>query len=110
LLDASVPELAAAAVARLLADERRRTGSRPITRLIAHVGGRDVLDAIEKSCPGFDLAASREVLRECGNMSSPSVLFALERALRDGSPDEKGDWWLTSFGAGFSAHGCRIGL
>ena len=33
-----------------------------------------------------------------------------ERALRDGSPDEKGDWWLTSFGAGFSAHGCRVGL
>jgi alkylresorcinol/alkylpyrone synthase len=78
--------------------------------MIAHVGGRDVLDAIEKSCPGFDLTASREILRECGNMSSPSVLFALERALRDGAPDEKGDWWLTSFGAGFSAHGCRVGL
>jgi len=78
--------------------------------MIAHVGGRDVLDAIEKSCHGFDLTASREILRECGNMSSPSVLFALDRALRDGSPDEKGDWWLTSFGAGFSAHGCRVGL
>jgi len=49
-------------------------------------------------------------LRECGNVSSPSVLFALERALRDGSPDEEGDWWLTSFGAGFSAHGCRVGI
>jgi predicted naringenin-chalcone synthase len=43
-------------------------------------------------------------------LSSPSVLFALERALRDGLPDERGDWWLTSFGAGFSAHGCRVGL
>ena len=57
-----------------------------------------------------DLSMSRQILREGGNMSSPSVLFALERALRDGSPDEKNDWWLTSFGAGFSAHGCRIGL
>jgi alkylresorcinol/alkylpyrone synthase len=109
LLDAAVPKLAAAAVETLLAGERNRAGV-PITRMIAHVGGRDVLDAIEKSCPGFDLTASREVLRECGNMSSPSVLFALERALRDGSPDEKGDWWLTSFGAGFSAHGCRVGV
>ena len=27
----------------------------------------------------------------------------------DGAPDEKSDWWLTSFGAGFSAHGCRVG-
>jgi alkylresorcinol/alkylpyrone synthase len=110
LLDAAVPKLAAAAVAELLAGERRRPGSRPIARIIVHVGGRDVLNTIEKSCPGFDLAPSRQVLRECGNMSSPSVLFALERALRDESPDEKGDWWLTSFGAGFSAHGCRVGL
>lgn len=109
LLDAGVPGLAAAAVEQLLADGRR-PGGRPITRMVAHVGGRDVLDAIEKSCAGYDLTASRQVLRECGNMSSPSVLFALDRALRDGSPDEKGDWWLTSFGAGFSAHGCRVGL
>ena len=110
LLDASVPELAAAAVNQLLTAERARTGARPITRIIAHVGGRDVLDAIERTCGDCDLTASRQVLRECGNMSSPSVLFALERALRDESPDANGDWWLTSFGAGFSAHGCRVGV
>lgn len=109
LLHPSVPALAAAAVEQLLADERTRPAGRPISRLIAHVGGRDVLDAIEHACADYDLAASRQVLRECGNMSSPSVLFALERALRDRSPDEKSDWWLTSFGAGFSAHGCRVG-
>ncbi|MDP2138909.1 MAG: 3-oxoacyl-[acyl-carrier-protein] synthase III C-terminal domain-containing protein [Candidatus Didemnitutus sp.] len=109
LLDAAVPELAAAAVAQLLADERARRGARPISRLIAHVGGRDVLDAIARSCDDCDLTASRDVLRDCGNMSSPSVLFALERALQSGAPDDASDWWLTSFGAGFSAHGCRIG-
>ena len=110
LLHASVPSLAAAAVGQLLADERNRPDARPITRIVSHTGGRDVLDAIENACSGCDLTASREVLREYGNMSSPSVLFALERALRDGAPDETGDWWLTSFGAGFSAHGCRIGV
>lgn len=110
LLDASVPKLAAAAVEQLWTDERKRPGARPISRLIAHVGGRDVLDAIEQACGGCDLSASRQILRECGNMSSPSVLFALERALREGSPDKTSDWWLTSFGAGFAAHGCRIGL
>ena len=110
LLHPAVPGLAAAAVADLLAGERRRPASRPITRLVAHVGGRDVLDAIEQTCADGDLAASRQVLRECGNMSSPSVLFALDRALRNGSPDAKADWWLTSFGAGFSAHGCRVGI
>ena len=110
LLHPSVPALAAAAVGQLLTGERTRPGGRPISRIIAHVGGRDVLDAIEQTCAGYDLTASRQVLRECGNLSSPSVLFALDRALRDGSPDEKGDWWLTSFGAGFSARGCRVGL
>jgi len=42
-------------------------------------------------CDPAMVAASRQVLRECGNLSSPSVLFALERALRDGSPDEMGE-------------------
>jgi alkylresorcinol/alkylpyrone synthase len=69
-----------------------------------------VLNALDAALPDFLQTASRQVLANFGNMSSPSVLFALERALRDGSPDEYGDWWLTSFGAGFSAHGCRIGL
>jgi alkylresorcinol/alkylpyrone synthase len=110
LLHPSVPGLVAAAVESLLVEERARPGARPITRVVAHTGGRDVLDAIERTSVGCDLSASRQVLRECGNMSSPSMLFALENALRDGSPDEKGDWWLTSFGAGFCAHGCRIGI
>ena len=43
-------------------------------------------------------------------MSSASVLFALEEALRDGGPGRGGDFWLVSFGAGFSAHSCRLGL
>jgi alkylresorcinol/alkylpyrone synthase len=110
LLHASVPSLAAAAVEQLLSGERTRPGARPIARVVSHAGGRDVLDALEKSCAGYDLTASRQVLRDFGNMSSPSVLFALAQALRSGAPDEKGDWWLTSFGAGFSAHGCRIGI
>lgn len=107
LLDAAVPGLAAEAVGGLLRSERARAGARPIARIIAHGGGRDVLEALEPVCG--DLTPSREILRACGNMSSPSVLFALERALRDGAPDAAGDWWLTSFGAGFSAHGCRLG-
>jgi predicted naringenin-chalcone synthase len=41
-------------------------------------------------------------------MSSPSVLFALQEAL--GEPGRvDGDFWLVSFGAGFSAHSCRLG-
>jgi alkylresorcinol/alkylpyrone synthase len=69
-----------------------------------------VLTALEAALPDYELDASRKVLRNFGNMSSPSVLFALEEALRDGAPDEGTDWWLVSFGAGFSAHSCRFGI
>jgi alkylresorcinol/alkylpyrone synthase len=43
-------------------------------------------------------------------MSSPSVLFALEETLRELPSGSAGDLWLVSFGAGFSAHSCRMGI
>ncbi|HVU23318.1 MAG TPA: 3-oxoacyl-[acyl-carrier-protein] synthase III C-terminal domain-containing protein [Opitutus sp.] len=106
LLHRSVPELAASAVNTLW----QRRGARPVARVVAHPGGRDVLEALAPVFAPHSLTASAEVLRAYGNMSSPSVLFALERTLRDGNPTATGDFWLTSFGAGFSAHSCRIGL
>jgi alpha-pyrone synthase len=53
-----------------------------------HPGGRTVLDAVEGA---FDLdrsalAASRAVLRDYGNMSSPTVLFVLEAMMRESMP------------------------
>lgn len=107
LLAPCVPTLAAGAV-RALYDRASATDLRPIGRILSHGGGRDVLDELATSFPDYDLSATRRVLREHGNMSSPSVLFALAAALRDGKPDSKADWWLTSFGAGFSAHACRL--
>ncbi len=53
-----------------------------------HPGGPRVLTDVEQAL-GLDPAAtavSREVLGECGNMSSPTVLFLLERLRRQGAP------------------------
>jgi alkylresorcinol/alkylpyrone synthase len=83
-------------------------GARPITRILSHAGGKDVLAALEAELPGSDFSMAREILRRHGNMSSPSVLFALAEALRDDRPSASEDWWLTAFGAGFSAHACRL--
>lgn len=50
-----------------------------------HPGGPKILSAVEE-CLGLRhdaLAASRAVLAECGNMSSPTVLFILERLQRE---------------------------
>ena len=49
---------------------------------------------------------SEAVLREHGNMSSPSVLFVLQAALADSPPG--GLWWMASFGAGFTSHGALL--
>ena len=107
LLDRSVPELAAGAVAKLWSAR----GSRPVARVVAHPGGRDVIEALAPVVAPHSLAASARVLRDYGNMSSPSVLFALEETLREETPSAAtGDFWLVSFGAGFSAHACRLGI
>jgi alkylresorcinol/alkylpyrone synthase len=107
LLHPSVPQLAAAAVQRLHA-RATAGGEAPVERILAHAGGRDVVEAIEAAVSDADLSITRRILRRHGNMSSPSVLFALEEALREGPPRAGADWWLTSFGAGFSAHACRV--
>ncbi len=99
-LDKAVPGLAADAVAELYA-----LRSADPDRALAHSGGRDVIEALEAVLP-HELAETRGVLRDHGNMSSPSVLFALERALQRAGEDRR--WWLTAFGAGFAAHACEL--
>lgn len=97
-LHRSVPEIAAEAVSSLWS--LRKTDP---DKVITHTGGRDVLDTLEKTL-GVSLPESRAVLRDYGNISSPSVLIALEKAMES----DAGSFWLTSFGAGFSAHSCEL--
>jgi alkylresorcinol/alkylpyrone synthase len=99
-LHRSVPGLAAEAVAELFA----KRGGEP-DQVLAHSGGRDVIEALEGVLP-FELLETRGVLRDYGNMSSPSVLFALERRLAAGHDDRR--LWLTAFGAGFAAHAVEM--
>jgi alkylresorcinol/alkylpyrone synthase len=103
-LHRSVPALAAAAVRQLHAADTA-AGMDPATRIISHSGGRDVIEALRAVLPGHSFSETEAVLRDCGNMSSPSVLIALHRALeaRTAPP-----FWLTAFGAGFSAHSCQL--
>ncbi len=67
-----------------------------------HPGGGRVVEALEAYfAPEIDgIAATREILRQHGNMSSPTVLFILERLLRQ-KPDKP--ILLTALGPGFTA-------
>ena len=110
ILTREVPALAARHEADLLHDVLRRAGlnQSQITAWILHAGGREVLAALQArlELAEADLAWSAGVLRDYGNLSSPFVLFVLERALAADAPG--GWWWLSSFGAGFSCHGTLL--
>lgn len=100
-LHRAVPGLAASAVADLYA----KRSAEP-DQVLAHSGGRDVIEALEEVLP-FSLTETRGVLRDHGNMSSPSVMFALERRLAANKTTDQ-RLWLTAFGAGFAAHACEL--
>lgn len=70
-----------------------------------HAGGTAVLDQVGRNL-GLDASAlqySLDIFRTYGNMSSPSVLFALRKIIEEGQPKSGDRCVLLSFGAGFSA-------
>lgn len=61
-----------------------------VSAFAIHPGGRRVLDVAEEELglSPSQLEPSRSVLRDHGNMSSATILFVLERALRSLAPDQ----------------------
>jgi alkylresorcinol/alkylpyrone synthase len=88
---------------RLAAPARRFVNAAKLAapRFMCHPGGAKVLDAIEAALElqGGTLRDEREILRGHGNMSAPSVLFVLERALKRGL---RGTTVLSALGPGFT--------
>jgi alkylresorcinol/alkylpyrone synthase len=78
-----------------------------IDRFCCHPGGVKVIDAIETALQlnQGELNLEREVLRDYGNMSAPTVLFVLERLLERGLPDKV---MMTAFGPGFTCAGMLL--
>lgn len=89
---------------RLAAPARRFMNAAKLIapQFICHPGGAKVLDAIETALElqKGTLRDEREVLRGHGNMSAPSVLFVLDRALKRGL---RGSAVLSALGPGFTA-------
>lgn len=101
-LHRSVPEVAAHAVKRLYSEANIQAPH----HIAAHVGGRDVLDALESKLDIPRLQPSWDALANYGNTSSPSVMIAAETILENEPTADR--IWLTSFGAGFAAHCCEL--
>ena len=75
-----------------------------LDRFCCHPGGAKVVDAIESALdlPAATLDLERDVLRDFGNMSAPTVMFVLERLLARGLPPRV---MMTAFGPGFTCAG-----
>ena len=110
ILQPEVPQVASDIAEKLFSESLVAAGVKreQITGWILHTGGRDVILALRDklNLSAEDVRHSSAVLRECGNISSPTVYFVLERALNDSVPD--GLWWMSAFGAGFSCHGALL--
>jgi alkylresorcinol/alkylpyrone synthase len=76
-----------------------------VPHVVAHPGGTKVLAAYAESLgrPPEAFHHAREVLREHGNMSSPSCLFVLERFLDAGDIGEGEHAVVAALGPGFAA-------
>lgn len=104
VLSRSVPifvERRLPAIARKLL-EATKTARGDIGRFVCHPGGGKVIDALERALAlsRGSLDHERDVLREFGNMSAPTVLFALERVL---ATAPRATLALSALGPGFTA-------
>ncbi|MBB6482809.1 type III polyketide synthase [Rhizobium lusitanum] len=104
VLEQSLPTFAEAHLRGAVAGILERAGLliSDIDRFICHPGGAKVLAALEAalSLKEGSLDIEREVIGDYGNMSSPTVLFVLERAIAAGLPRLSA---LLALGPGFSA-------
>lgn len=105
VLSAELPELLSSHLAGALQAFLDANGMSlgELSGFVLHPGGSKVLSTVQDvlGLARGDLIHSWEVLREFGNMSSPTALFALERAIK---AKARGPHLLMAFGPGFSAY------
>ena len=104
IFSSSIPQVVADDYPGALAGFLSRSGLTrgDFVRPCCHPGGVKVIEALElvyDLAPG-QLDAEREILREYGNMSAPTVLFVLDRLVAKGL---SGPVLMSSLGPGFTA-------
>lgn len=106
VLSGYVPKVLSAEIGGLFA----RLGLDPASfdRFAVHPGGKSILDRFIAALdlPADSLDASRETLRENGNMSSATILFVLKRLLESAAAEET--VLATAFGPGLTVETARL--
>ncbi|MEQ9376194.1 MAG: type III polyketide synthase [Imperialibacter sp.] len=106
-LSAYVPDIVKGGIGRLTEKLLRQHGGSvaAVDYFAIHPGGKRILESIEEAI-GIEKAqnwAAYEILREFGNMSSPTVLFVLKRIIESLSEKDEGKKVLSfAFGPGLT--------
>ena len=106
-LSLKLPDLVKKAAAEVVADvlKARSLAVDNVKHWALHTGGEKIINAVrdEIGIPEERLSATRKVLSEFGNMSSPTVWFVMDEIGR--KVVASGDWCvMVAYGAGLSAH------
>jgi predicted naringenin-chalcone synthase len=107
VLGAEVQHLAGPMIEQALARLFRRHGisMADIRFWVLHPGGRKVIDNVQEhfGLTNAQLHFSRTVLRNYGNMSSPTVMFVLDEVMRNGDPQPGDLGVMVALGPGMAA-------
>jgi predicted naringenin-chalcone synthase len=105
VLSAYVPDLIGSNIREMVGGilEKRGLALADIDEWAVHPGGRAILDQIEEqlALPATALEMSRSVLRDYGNMSSPTVMFVLKGFLEE-AETERAMTCAIAFGPGLT--------
>jgi predicted naringenin-chalcone synthase len=113
-LSSYVPELIEEDFEKLVnqALEKQNISREQITYWAIHPGGRRILEAIAKSLslPKEKLDMSYKILRDFGNMSSPTILFVLKEILSSFDKKNKQTVFGAAFGPGLTMETFLVGF
>ena len=75
-----------------------------ITDWCIHPGGKRIVDAIAKTLrlPANALQSGYDIMRDYGNMSSPTILFVLKQIIQQYRQDSKKELFGAAFGPGLT--------
>jgi alpha-pyrone synthase len=111
-LSSKVPELISRALPGYMQKFTQKVGisTDDIEFWAIHPGGRQVLDRAAQTlrlCPS-DMADSYTILRDYGNMSSPTIMFILERIMQSSGLRVGQVGMALAFGPGLTIEGCLL--
>ncbi len=112
ILKKEIPDLAAPFVEQALKKilKKNKLQKRDVKYWILHSGGRKVLDHLSKklNLKEENIKSSRFILKNFGNMSSPTVLFVLQEIMEKETPQKNDYGIMIALGPGLSVEACLL--